>query len=115
MNHEKFAKTPDEIREKIKFFYFNCLKPNDSEGKVIKKQHIKSLTLIVATDCEVKLGGRNTEFMGQIYKIEVSETCYWFEMIIEISNLDYEQYANFFNEIDELFKSLTLIFKESIS
>ena len=88
--------------------------PKTAEGNVIRNQLTKSGTSIGANYREANRARSKADFRNKIgiCESEASETQYWFEIIVGMKWLTWEQVKPLFNECGELLAIFTSIGKK---
>ena len=115
MENKEFSK---RLEERTKVFARQVIRlsaclPNDVEGKVIRNQLTKSGTSIGANYREANRARSRADFRNKarISESEATETCYWLEIIRDLSWVEHEIIDPVFNEADELLAIFTSIGK----
>ena len=87
--------------------------PNTVEGKIIRNQLTKSGTSIGANYREANRSRSNADFKNKIkiYESETSETCYWLEIIRDLTWLESQSLTPVVTEANELLAIFTSVGK----
>ena len=116
MDNKEFAK---EFEKRTREFAIRIIKlsgtlPKTPEGKVVRNQLTKSGTSIGANYREANRARSKADFKNKIgiCESEASETQYWFEIIVGMKWLTWEQVKPLFNECSELLAIFTSIGKK---
>jgi len=115
MENREFGKMLEERTRSfaIKVIRLSSLLPDNVEGRVIRNQLTKSGTSIGANYREANRARSRADFRNKarISESEATETCYWLEIIRDLSWVEHEIIDPVFNEADELLAIFTSIGK----
>jgi four helix bundle protein len=106
MENKKFSK---RLEERTKAFAIQVIRlsaclPNDVEGRIIRNQLTKSGTSIGANYREANRARSRADFKNKakISESEATETCYWLEIIRDLTWVDTKILGPVIDEADEL-------------
>ncbi|MDY6861929.1 MAG: four helix bundle protein [Thermodesulfobacteriota bacterium] len=115
MDNKEFSKNLEKrtLEFGVKIIRLSTNLPNTPEGKVIRNQITKSGTSISANYREANRARSKADFKNKIKicESEVSETQYWFEIIMNANWLSLEKVKPIYGDCNELLAIFTSIGK----